>query len=211
MSRSPDRLPETVSAMPEVSPHEIKREPNPFVDGDWRMLGYAWAGMLLRVLLIAGGIFSVVQYLQAREERRVERTLQLVDLWERADYQEAQRVLRDRLDGARVAAQSSLAADATPEEIAYVTEQIGITVLTVEEGTVPLAEVRDRFDRIVYFLNRVAFCVEGNLCSQDVADAYFHAYADAFWRYFSAQIARERRAGSPAYATPLERYVRLDR
>jgi hypothetical protein len=61
------------------------------------MLSYAWSGYVLRVLLVLGTVFSVVQYLQAREEKRVERTLELVELWDRPEYQDAQRVLKRRL------------------------------------------------------------------------------------------------------------------
>ena len=44
-------LPETVAGYPEFSPQEVKKEPNPFTDPDWRMLAYAWSGFALRILI----------------------------------------------------------------------------------------------------------------------------------------------------------------
>ena len=91
-------LPETSEAHPEVSAQEIKPESNPFTSQDWRMLGYAWMGFLVRLLVVAGGLFSAYQYLENKQEKRVERTLQLVEAWERGDYQDAQHAIAERLD-----------------------------------------------------------------------------------------------------------------
>lgn len=200
------RLAERSEAFPDVEEVE-KREANPFVDGDWRMLSYAWSGFVLRVLLVLGTIFSVVQYLQAREEKRVERTLELVELWDRPEYQEAQRVLKRRLTELNARFAGDLGRSATPRELAIFQERIGIEAMKAEGGAVPLEEFRESFDRIVYFLNRVSFCVEGGLCSQDVAEAYFRDFATSFWGYFAGHIRQERRRGSPNFAKPLEDYV----
>ncbi|HTV68493.1 MAG TPA: hypothetical protein VMF90_08155, partial [Rhizobiaceae bacterium] len=70
---------------------------NLFVGGDWRVSANAWAGFGLRVLLILGSLFTVFQYLAAREEKRVERTLEIVEMWERPEFQEAQRAVKVRL------------------------------------------------------------------------------------------------------------------
>lgn len=88
-ARRIEQLPETTEGFPEVSSHEIKPESNPFTSRDLRMLAYAWAGMAVRVLIVLGGLFSAYQYMEAKEEKRVERTLQLVELWERTEYQQA--------------------------------------------------------------------------------------------------------------------------
>lgn len=205
--RKPVKLPETVSGFPEFSPQEVKKEPNPFTDPDWRMLTYAWSGFALRVLLVLGGVFSVYQYLQAREEKRVERTLQLVEVWERSDYQAAQRALRRRLAALNEQHAALLGANPSRSENEIYRNRIGIEAMKESGGDMPLAEFRDQFDRIVYFLNRVAFCVEEGLCSRTVADAYFVDYARSFWDYFADYAAQQRRAGSANFARPIEVYV----
>ena len=200
------RLAERTEAFPEVEDVE-KRENNPFTDGDWRMLSYAWSGYALRVLLVLGTIFSVIQYLQAREEKRVERTLELVELWDRPEYQDAQRALKRRLTELNARFAGDLGRSTTPKELAIFQERIGIEAMKSEGGAMPLEEFREAFDRIVYFLNRVSFCVDGGLCSEEVAEAYFRDFAQSFWSYFAGHVRQERRRGSPNLAKPLEDYV----
>lgn len=200
-------LPETVLAMPEHSPQEIKQEQNPFTEKDWRMLGYAWAGFALRLLFIAGGVFTLIQYLQARDERRIERALQLVEIWERPQYQAAQRALKVRIDGLNARYAGLLGDNPSESEMRVYNERIGIAALGEDGGDMPLAEFEDHFDRIVYFLNRVAFCVEGNLCKEAVADAYFRDFAASFWSYFAGHVAQERRSGAPSYAVTIENWL----
>lgn len=202
------KLPETVTGFPEFSPQEIKEEPNPFRDPDWRMLVYAWSGFALRILLVLGGVFSAFQYLQAREEKRVERTLQLVEVWERPDYQTAQRALRRRLTDLNERHSGLLGPNPSRTEYDIYRNRIGIEAMQEAGGDLPLVDFREQFDRVVYFLNRVSFCVEEGLCSRTVADAYFLDYARSFWSYFSDFAAQQRRAGSMNFARPIEAYVR---
>ena len=211
MSEAPPRrieqLPETTEGLPEVSTQEAKPESNPFTSRDWRMLGYAWAGFLVRLLLVAGGLFSAYQYLENKEEKRVERTLQLVDAWERDEYQDAQRAVSERLDGLNAKYASLLGANPSPNDRAVYMERIGVEAMTADGGEMKLADFRASFGRVLYFLNRVAFCVDGNLCSRQMADGYFGDYALSFWQYFKGYVAQEREAGSTNLAAPLEAYV----
>lgn len=202
-----DNLPEQVDSHPDVGPQEIKPESNPFTSGDWRMLGYAWMGLAVRILLVAGALFSAYQYLENKEEKRVERTLQLVDAWERAEYQDAQRAISERLDGLNAKYAGLLGKAPSAADRSVYVEQIGLEAMTAEGGDMPPADFRAAFDRTLYFLNRVAFCVEGKLCSRAMTDGYFGDFALSFWQYFKGYIEKERKAGSASLAAPLEAYV----
>lgn len=210
-ARSAHKLAETVTGFPEVSPHEIKKEGNPFTDPDWRMLGYAWSGFALRVLLVVATLFSGYQYLQSREEGRIARTLQLVEVWERPEYQGAQRALKRRLADLNQKYSKDIGANPSATELAVYQDRVGMEAMRETGGAMPLAEFRDEFDRIVYFLNRLSFCVDGRLCSKTVADAYFLDFARSFWDYFGGFARQERRRGSPNFAKPIEAYVSADR
>lgn len=201
------QLPETLDARPEVSAQEIKPEANPFTSADWRMLAYAWMGLVVRAFLIAGGIFTVVQFLDAKEEKRVERTLQLIELWEREEYQQAQRALSERLDALNARHAGLLGSSPSAAERAVYLDQVGMEAMTPDGGALPLPEFRAAFDRILYFLNRMAFCVEGNLCSRSMVDEYFGDFASSFWGYFGGFIEQQRREGSSRLAEPLETYL----
>lgn len=193
--------------LPVPSAQEIKKEASPFNDPDWRVRLYTWCGFGLRVLLIIGAVVTALEYFAAREEKRVEHTLDLVTLWEGERYQEAQAALDARLQPLRENAVAMLGSDPARADLELLYKRIGEQAMTEAGGSQPLPEFRDAFGRIVYFLNRLAFCVEGNLCSRDVADAYFRDFAESFWIYFSGYILDERKT-SPNYAKPLEDYVK---
>lgn len=205
------RLPETVTAFPDVPAHELKEEANPFNDPDWRMLGYAWTGFALRIVLVLVTVFSVYEYLQSRQEKRVERTLELVELWERSEYQSAQRALNRRLSALNERFANLLPADPKASDLTIYYKQIGSEAMKASGGDMALADFRDEFDRIVYFLSRVGFCVEGNLCDRSVADAYFLDFAKSFWGYFSGFVQQERRRGAVNFASAIEEYVAVER
>lgn len=201
-------LPETTEGLPWPSNHEIKKEANPFTDRDWRMWLYAWSGLFVRFTIILGAIFTVYQFLATREQARVQRTLELVELWEKAEYQDAQRALKQRLSALNEKYASLLGANPSEKELSVYYDRIGLEALTENGGTMPLSDFSEQFDRIVYFLNRVSFCVEGAICSRHIADAYFRDYAASFWQYFAGYIAKQRKAGANSYARPIEEYLK---
>ncbi|ESZ24433.1 MULTISPECIES: hypothetical protein [unclassified Mesorhizobium] len=201
-------LPETTEGFPWPSSHEIKKEGNPFTDRDWRMLVYAWSGMAVRLAIIFTLMFSVYQFLANQEQKRVEQTMSLVELWENKDYQQAQRALKDRLTALNAKYDNLLSANPSPTEEQVFRQRIGIEAMTASGGDMPLADFSENFDRIVYFLNRLSFCIDGDLCSRKVTDAYFRDYAVSFWSYFAGYIDKQRKAGSPTFASAIENYVR---
>ncbi|TGQ96343.1 hypothetical protein EN847_33720, partial [Mesorhizobium sp. M1C.F.Ca.ET.204.01.1.1] len=89
-------------------------------------------------------------------------------------------------------------------------QRIGIEAMSASGGDMPLADFGENFDRIVYFLNRLSFCVDGDLCSRKVTDAYFRDYAVSFWSYFAGYIDKQRKAGSANFASAIETYVRQE-
>lgn len=206
-SKKPAALPETTEGYPWMSNHEVKKESNPFTDKDWRMWLYAWAGMAVRIVLVTGAIFTVYQFLTAREEARIQRAFEMVELWEKPEYQTAQRAVKKRIDDLNARYAAILGDQTGANERAVVMRKIGQEAMTSEGGTMPREEFAAEFDRVVYFLNRISFCVEGNLCSREVIDAYFADYAKSFWAYFADYVGDQRKSLSPTYAQPVEAYV----
>lgn len=202
--------PATISLEPftEPSPQEVKKEGNPFSDRDWRMWSYAWSGFALRLMLVFGTAFSAYQYLTARQEKRVERTLSLVELWERPEYQDAQKALKERLADLNTKNQQVLGSNPSPEMLRLYYRQIGQRAMTPDGGTMPLNEFQASFDRIIYFLNRIAACGTANLCAPEMVDEYFLDYAQSFWSYFAGYIQDQRKAGTVSLGQPLEAYLK---
>src|SRR6185369_7070192 len=94
-AKNDEHEPEGASPLP--GPSEWTE--NLFVGGDWRVSANAWAGFGLRMLLICGTLFTVYQYMMQRQEMRVERALQLVELWDQDKYQDAAKAVKVRLAG----------------------------------------------------------------------------------------------------------------
>lgn len=207
---SREELPEGITGYPDRPADDVRKESNPFTERDWRMLGYAWSGFVLRLLLIAGGIFTVYQYVQTRDEARIGRTLEMVDLWEQPQYQEAQRAVRQRIAALNERYSRLIGENPSPEELRVYRSRIGMEAMSEDGGEMPLPDFEEHFDRIVYFLNRVAFCVESDMCKREVADAYFRDYAQSFWAYFEGHVDRRRTLGSPSFATAIERFIEAD-
>ena len=199
-------------AKPEDPPGDTYAKPpkkeTPFTDGDWRIRVDAWAGLFVRIGLVVGAAFSVYQYLAQREEQRVAQTMRMVELWDQPDYQLAQQSLKARLSELNEKYRDLLGANPTQKEQSVYRQRIGIQAFTPDGGSKPPGDFTADFDRIVYFLNRLSFCVDGGLCSRKMADAYFRDYATSFWSYFAGYIDRQRKAGSPTYALAIETYVR---
>lgn len=200
-------LPETTEGLPWPSNHEVKKESNPFTDRDWRMWIYAWSGLLVRLAIILGGIFSVYQYLEISEEKRLTKTFELLEEWEKPEYQTAQIALRERLVGLNRQYSSLLDANPSPTELGVYMDRIGLAAMAEDGGTMPLPEFKAHFDRIVSFLNRVSTCVQGNQCSRDVTNDYFRDFAVSFWNYFGKYSRQVRQTGSTTFSVPLEEFV----
>jgi hypothetical protein len=201
------KFPETTEGLPWFSNHEIKKEPNAFTDADWYNLSYAWAGMAVRLVIVFGSIFSVYQFMAARSEKKIERTLGLVERWETRDNQDAVTLINKRLAQVNEENKEFLPKNPSAEELTDYYARVGVVAMTPVPGDSLSTAMPDSFEKVVYFLNRVAFCVQGNLCDDEVADAYFEEYARSFWTYFSGYIDERRKSGSPAYAEPIENYV----
>ncbi|MBX3567976.1 MAG: hypothetical protein KF914_07960 [Rhizobiaceae bacterium] len=200
-------LPETTEGMPWPSSHEIKRESNPFTERDWRMLAYAWSGLAVRFAVIFAGAFSVYQFLATTEEKRVERTFQLLETWEKPEYQEAQLAVRERIADLLKRYPSQFGANPSQTELAVYMDRIGLAAMREDGGAMALPDFKKRFDSLVYFLNRVATCVQANQCSRQVTDDYFRDLSVTFWNYFSKYVRQVRASGSSTFAVPVEEYV----
>lgn len=200
-------LPETTEALPWTSNHEIKKESNPFTDRDWRMLVYAWSGMVVRLIIIFGGLFSVYQYLANAEEKRINGTFALLEVWERPEYQQAQLAVRKRIADLNTKYAGLLGPNPSQGDLKIYMDRIGLEAMSADGGTLPYDQFKTEFDRLVYVLNRVATCVQAGQCSQKVTDDYFRDLSVSFWNYFAKYVRNVRISGSTTFAAPIEQYV----
>lgn len=186
---------------------EVKAEHNPFTERDWRMRVYAWSGFAVRLGFIAGGLFSLYQYLATVEEKRIDGTFALLEIWERPEYQQAQLAVRQRIGDLNRKYANLLGKSPSPADLAFYMERIGVEAMTPGGGAMPYDDFKLQFDRLVYFLNRVATCVQAGRCSQKLTDDYFRDLSVSTWGYFSKYVRQVRAGGSTTFAAPIEEYV----
>lgn len=147
-----------------------------------------------------GGIglfFGVLQYYDGLEANRASETLQLSDLWETRGYREDFGVLRDdviRLTNA-VPQEDLAQADSNQHASDNLRRRIATAVLAIDGNS-------DRFERIVYFFNRLGLCVEARLCSSETANLFFNDPISGFASYFEPEIVATRQQ-MPGYAEGL--------
>lgn len=93
--------------------------------------------MAVRFAIIFTLMFSVYQFLANQEQKRVEQTMSLVELWENKDYQQAQRALKDRLTALNAKYDNLLSANPSPTEEQVFRTRIGIEAMTATGGDMP--------------------------------------------------------------------------
>ncbi len=194
------QLPETTEGLPWPSNHEIKKESNPFTDRDWRMWLYAWSGLLVRFTIVLGAVFTIYQFLAAREQTRVQRSLELVELWEKPEYQEC----AEGAEAAAVRAEREICrACSAPIRRRNGTRGLHGSHRPRGDDREAAARCRCRSSRSSSTGSSTSStgcrsASREDICSREVADAYFRDYAASFWQYFAGYIAQaaQGKAGS---------------
>jgi len=166
--------------------------------------------LFVKIALIVGGIAAVIQYLDVKREKRVERTLAYAERFEadpiRSARQTMTAIFRDQHRTA-----SNLGNVGIDAEGATVEEHRFVDYLLLEANGVG---VEREIDSIVSFIDDVDHCANENLCDEPVVINYFGEFSDQLEKNLHFYIAKMRKNGSPRYAIGLQqmaqRYRALD-
>lgn len=142
---------------------------------------------VVRVGFLGGLLFTGYQYIDSLRRERVERSFELVDLWESERIQGAQRTLESKLSKLQSETTKVFGAKPTAEDLKFAEKVIGDAVF---EQTKTDDELRNDFSTMLYFLNRVSYCATEGLCEASVVNDFFEDYAKQFWNYFGETFAR---------------------
>jgi hypothetical protein len=149
-----------------------------------------------KIAIVAAALFAVYQFLDALEDRRVERSMDYIANFERGPVASARATVNAALrpyaaDFAQMAKQGVSAED----------KKAIIKTLVEDDETGRLA---DALDRQVDFYEGLRLCVGEDLCSRNVIAGYFcPERAAVLWNDFRPYID-ERRANNPDYARGLQ-------
>jgi hypothetical protein len=152
--------------------------------------------VVAKAFAIAGVMFAGWQYLEARQETRVARTLTYIERFEQGDAAAA----RQRINGVL---REYLPQFEAIESISA--EDRDAMILSIVEGGGP--QLEQDIDLIADFFLGMSICVQERLCERGVAERYFGASDTTnIWLNF-APYFHYRRANNPDYARALEYFA----
>lgn len=147
-------------------------------------------GVVVKIGTVLAVLFGFNQYLIARHDARVNRTLALVQIFN-SDTHTAGR--------ARLAITDSLWANrpqferlinAPPDQFDSHRDNLVYKILHM--GGEQYEPVFPSLLRLLDFYGELEICVASNLCDEPTALAYFGAYANAHWQMFDKEILKNR-------------------
>lgn len=162
--------------------------------------------IVVKVGAIFATLFAIFQYLAAREDRRVERSLGYVSRF--SDHGSAIGMARLQVSAALWANETQLlrlkdVLQRLPED-----EGIALRARFIEklmQGGGDAAPIRVALDPIVSFFDELQVCIDTNLCDGQAADAFFQDYVITFWDNFGAAIL-DRRDLNPRYGWGIQAF-----
>lgn len=162
-----------------------------------RSIGWlsVFATVVSQGALVAGGGFAAWQFLESRNDARVERTMEYILRYEDGPVGESRRSIRTALRpfASQFAEMgSTVAPESRDQMISTLMEEAG-------DGRLP-----DHVDTIVEFYEGLWTCIREQICSRDVSFGYFASDAREFVQNFDPYI-RERKLNNPLYGRGLEK------
>jgi hypothetical protein len=160
------------------------------------------------VATAAGIIFAVVQYRGQAEATRTQQSLEYIEKWEDGgylnDYEMLQSKLTEILNGLTLAERKFV--DSAPAS--------GKRTANANVGRATVGAIGEKgqetVDKLFYFFNKIAICVNYSLCSKSATDVFFREAVESFWIYFGWYAEEKRRTGYPTFAREIETYLGED-
>ncbi|GAB5461023.1 DUF4760 domain-containing protein [Hoeflea alexandrii] len=158
----------------------------------WRWEAFSY---FITTLGALGIVLGVYQYVQQLEANRARETLAMIEIWETRGYRED----FDALSRDMVAYWDNVPKQDIELAKANQRAAANLRKAFFREMIDKSAANMKRFDRVVYFFNRLGLCIEAQLCSPYTARVFFEDTITAFLSNFEPRIA-EKRKTLPGYA-----------
>ena len=164
----------------------------------WRWEGLSYVvttfGALSVIIATCGVLFAGLQYFWNLEADRAKETLDLIEIWETRGYQKDFSDLRTSV--------SDFLDKVPAEEIAFAksSERASNNLQrNMQKAVLGTKANSEKFERVIYFFNRLGLCVAARLCSKNTARVFFEDPIKAFLSNFTPYI-QEQRKTYPNYA-----------
>lgn len=165
-----------------------------------------WMQVAANAVIALSAAFAAYQYYQTRADARVDRTLQIVQRFEAADYAPTRNAITEIAAKSRDALQAAFAdhhlAGLSSSERRDLRTRLVLSVIYGNRNDPPGALIE-----VVGFFGTLQSCIEQRVCDAETAHAFFGTYADSFWRDFHEVADYERAHSRATFAAGLERFV----
>lgn len=158
-------------------------------------------GMAVRTVVIIGGVLTYIQYSHSVKREQIQRSFELVDLWQGEKMQSSQNALQTEILKLARDAKSLSESSGNSLDPAF-TQKVVADRLWDEIAAG--GELSTAFFDVLFFLNRASYCATSDLCDKPVIDDFFKDYAKQFWSYFGENLERSRATDTHPIKTYLE-------
>ncbi len=168
-----------------------------------------WLDLFVKSAAIIAGIFAVYQYLQARQDLRVVRSLDYVERFNDFDtsigraHAKISRTLW--LNNSQILRLREILRTLPADQAEALRSRFLRKLL--DNGGPDGEGLRGDLHTIVQFFDTLQICIRSGLCDEASAYAFFGDYVVTFWNNFSVAIA-ESRVLDPNYGAGLEHVLR---
>lgn len=163
-----------------------------FSSSDWRVRLNSWLSVLVRFVLVAGFLVTGWQYWESIQRNREVRSYELVTFWETKEMQKAQFSLFKTMSTTRTEIEALVGVPNTPEEYASIQYLVSEEVFRQAYGKNLNYELRENFDKVLYFLNRISYCSQDKICDVTVMKNFFGEYIQSFLNNFGEKLQKEK-------------------
>ncbi|MBY5341190.1 hypothetical protein E0H35_06415 [Rhizobium leguminosarum bv. viciae] len=140
----------------------------------WPATAVEWIEAVVKLSIVAGGLFAIFQFLDGKQTERVKATLQYVSRFENEDSA-ANRARRALSDALRVNAgnlQRLGSAHVSTQQASALKQKLASTILEDADDDMDVLLELDGF------FNSLQICVRNEICDRNTSLEYFNSYAN---------------------------------
>lgn len=155
-------------------------------------------------------ITGAYQYVEANEDNRRERSLEIVRNWQSETnierYTAIQAFVEGKVNEPTLKAQLQvLSPDALPDAQANLGR--AWTAALRDSDAPEDKRIERHIDRLMLFFAQMEICIDSELCNAKVLRDYFELEVSTFWTYFKGYAELRQRASYQGYGDPVARLV----
>ncbi|WP_299828211.1 hypothetical protein [uncultured Roseobacter sp.] len=158
----------------------------------------------------AAAILGVIEYSNANEDNRRERSLEIVRDWQAETnvqrYTSVQEFVESKVTEPTLKAQLQVL---SPEALPDAQANLGRAwTAALRDSSAPQDRQIERdIDRLMLFFAQMEICIASELCNAEVLRAYFDLEVSSFWTYFKGYAELRQSANYQGYGDPVARLV----